>query len=408
MKKLSILIFLLILTMVGYSQDSSSSEKEMKEKPQVNMVWLPVIASSPANGWMFGVAPAANWVMGDPQTTSISNVLASLIYTTQKQLLFTFKGTQYFDGDKYSTLLDWRYFDTSQPTFGLGTGPQSAKLVSSGLEYEDGLVSQGIDEAQFMAFKFLRLHQTFLLRSGKSRFFYGLGYHYDKHFDIDDALLNLDTVPPAITSHYAYSQTHGFDTDKYTLSGASLNALYDSRDNTINPYGGWYAFARFKYNPTWLGSTKNSTELWTEFRDYFSISEKRPRNILALWLYGSFNLSGELPYLDLPALGWDQYGRSGRAYPQGRFRGQQIVYGELEWRFPLQKDHDKWGGVLFFNTNSASNKDADIPLFEYVNIGYGLGIRYMVNEQSRTNICLDYGFGDYGASGFYLSVNEAF
>jgi len=31
---------------------------------------------------------------------------------------------------------DWRFFITSQPTFGLGTGPQSAKLLGTGIEYD--------------------------------------------------------------------------------------------------------------------------------------------------------------------------------------------------------------------------------------------------------------------------------
>ncbi len=403
MKKILTALFICLVAITSYAQDDTP-----KEKPKVNIAWIPVLSSNPANGFMIGVAPAANWIMGDPETTSISNVLASAVYTTQKQLLFTFKGTQYFDGDRISTLLDWRYFDTSQPTFGLGTGPQSSKLVSSGVEYEDGLFTQEIDEAQFMAFKFIRLHQTALVRAGDSRVFYGLGYHYDKHYNINDKLLDLEADPPSATSHYLYSEKYGFNPEQYTLSGASLNLLFDSRDNTINPYDGWYAFARFKYNPDWLGSTKSSSELWTEFRDYFALSQTRDRHILGIWLYGNFNLSGELPYLDLPALGWDQYGRSGRAYPQGRFRGQNIVYGELEWRFPLLKNNEKWGGVAFFNTNSASNTDADIKLFDYLNIGYGAGVRYMLNEKSRTNLCLDFAVGDYGASGFYLSVNEVF
>lgn len=169
-----------------------------------------------------------------------------------------------------------------------------------------------------------------------------------------------------------------------------------------------YGLVTLKANPKWLGSSKNSSTLWAEYRTYFNLKKERPRNILGLWLYGNFQLGGHLPYLDLPAQGWDQYGRSGRAYPQGRFRGESVLYGETEWRFPLQKDKNKWGGVLFLNATSATNTDADINMLKYINTGYGLGLRYMINEKSRTNICLDYGFGNYGSHGFYLSVNEVF
>jgi len=115
-----------------------------------------------------------------------------------------------------------------------------------------------------------------------------------------------------------------------------------------------------------------------------------------------------VPYLDLPAVGWDQFGRSGRAYPQGRFRGQDINYFEAEYRVPLQKNKDTFGAVAFVNGTTASNRDAGQGLYEYVNPGAGVGLRIMINKAARTNLALDYAWGSYGASGFYLSVNEAF
>lgn len=384
------------------------AQEASAEKPKPKVIWLPVIASSPANGFMLGVAPTLNWQTGDPQTTSYSSMLGSLIYTTQKQFLFTLKGTVFFDGNSAILMQDVRFFKTSQPTYGLGTGPASSKLASSGFEYDDGKFSNGISTNQMIKFNFLRIHETYFKRVGVNKSYLGLGYHLDLHNKINDQILELDASPPTITSHYAYSTKYGFNPEKYTLSGISANYLYDSRDNTVNPYKGMYALATLKFNPKWLGSSSSSSTLWTEFRKYFSVSETRPRNIVGLWLYGNFELGGHLPYLDLPALGWDQFGRSGRAYPQGRFRGQSVLYGETEWRFPLQKDKDKLGGVVFLNAVSSINKDADIRMFEYINLGYGLGLRYMLNEASKTNLCLDFGFGNYGSKGFYLSVNEAF
>jgi outer membrane protein assembly factor BamA len=303
---------------------------------------------------------------------------------------------------------DLRYFNTSQPTFGLGTGPNSAKLVSSGFKFDDGSISNGINEAQMMKFQYFRLHETFFKRINDSKMYLGIGYHLDIHYKIDDQLLSLDSLPSTITSHYAYSTKNGFNPDKYTLSGLSANFLYDTRDNTVSPYKGFYSLATLKFNPSFLGSTKRSSTLWAEARKYISLSKVRVRNVLGIWAYGNFQLGGNLPYMDLPALGWDQYGRSSRAYTQGRFRGQSLLYTEGEWRFPLQKNKDKLGGVLFLNATTASNSDANIQMFDYVNIGYGFGLRYMLNEKSRTNLCLDFGFGNYEAKGFYLSVNEVF
>lgn len=398
----SVIFLLLLIASTVQAQQTSA------EKTKSKIIWLPVIASSPANGFMFGVAPTLNWQNGDPQKTSYSSLLGSLIYTTKKQFLFTLKGTVFFDANSAILMQDVRYFKTSQPTYGLGTGPESSKLANTGFEYEDSKFSNGIRGSQMIKFNFFRIHETYFKRIGEGKSYLGLGYHLDIHSKIKDQLLDLTASPPTITSHYAYNTKYRFNTDKYTLSGLSANYLYDSRDNTVNPYKGIYALATLKLNPKWLGSSKYSSTLWTEFRKYFNVSEAHPRNIVGLWLYGNFELGGHLPYLDLPALGWDQFGRSGRAYPQGRFRGQSILYGEVEWRFPLQKDKEKWGGVIFLNSTTATNKDADIKTLEYVNIGYGLGLRYMLNEVSRTNLCLDFGFGNYGSKGFYLSVNEAF
>ncbi len=42
------------------------------------------------------------------------------------------------------------------------TGPQSKKLADTGFEYEDGMFSEAIDDAQLMEFKYLRFHETVL------------------------------------------------------------------------------------------------------------------------------------------------------------------------------------------------------------------------------------------------------
>ena len=64
-----------------------------------------------------------------------------------------------------------------------------------------------------------------------------------------------------------------------------------------------------------------------------------------------------MPYLILPALSYDQRGRSGRGYTQGRFRGTNLVYSEAEYRFPISACGGIIGGVVFANLTTASNTD---------------------------------------------------
>ena len=404
--KFKIITLILVLTAIL----SFASEKQKKEKSdkKVSIIPLPAIAYNPTSGWLLGVAPGASWFMGSPDNTSISSGLGTLIYTTKKQFLFTAKTNVFLDNDSWNLMGDWRYFITSQPTYGLGTGPQSGKPVGSGIDFGNGNFSQPIPDAQMMNFNYLRFHETFLKRIADTRYFLGLGYHLDIHSGIKDNLLDLDTIPPVITSHFGYQTLKGFSTEKYTTSGISLNALLDSRDNAINPYSGRYVFANIRLNPKFLGSSKSSSILWLEYRDYVHLDKERPRHLVGFWTYGWFVTSGDVPYLDLPALGWDQFGRSGRAYTQGRFRGEDLLYGEVEYRFPIQKNKETFGGVLFFNTTTAANRNAGIQLFKYLDYAYGAGLRVMINKKTRANLSLDYAFGKYGAGGFYFGINEVF
>ncbi|WP_119845231.1 BamA/TamA family outer membrane protein [Reichenbachiella sp. MSK19-1] len=407
MRILYTLFLLLTMTTVLHASDGDSTTT--KKDGKLSIIPLPAIASNPTNGWMFGLAPGASWYMGDPETTHISSGLGTIIYTTKKQWIITAKTNMFLANDSWNLLGDWRYFITSQPTYGLGTGPQSAKPTNPGsITYDPSLFSSPIPDEQMMDFHYLRIHETVLKRYQSTRFYFGLGYHLDIHAQIEDRLLDLDSIPPVITSHYAYSRSKDFSPEKYTTSGISLNTLYDSRDNAINPYHGRYAFVNLRVNPAFLGSDQSSSLLWMEYRDYFNLSQKRPRHMIAVWTYGWFVTSGNVPYLDLPAVGWDQFGRSGRAYTQGRFRGEDLVYGEIEYRVPLQRNKETFGAVVFVNTTTASYRDGDISLFEYLDFGFGTGLRVMINKKSRANLNLDIAWGEGGASGFYFGINEAF
>lgn len=135
--------------------------------------------------------------------------------------------------------------------------------------------------------------------------------------------------------------------------------------------------------------------------------KKTPRNLIAFWVFGDFNLTGDLPYLTLPTIGGDQRARSGRGYVNGRYRGKHMVYAEAEWRFPISPCSKILGGVIFVNATTTDNPSRDIALFQYVRPAVGFGIRLMVNKYFRTNINLDFAIG-HNTKGFYFSGQETF
>ena len=399
-------LFLLNATS-ALSQQPVRPKLVKSKKKNFRIIPLPAVGATPTTGFAIGVAPGAYWHVGNSDSTSESNALGTLIFTSKKQILSTLKGITYFDKDQWYLLTDMRFFVTSQPTYGLGTGPQSSKPIGGSVSFPDYPFNP-ILSSQMMKFNYLRVHNTLMRRHKKTRLFYGLGYQLDYHFKIDDQLLDLDTFPPTYTSHFLYSELKGFDRERYTTSGITFNILQDSRDNAANPYSGYYAFINLRVNPVFLGSSKNSGLLWMEYRNYFNLSQKRLRHLIGIWLYGWFQTWGDLPYLDLPAVGWDQFGRSGRAYVQGRFRGQDIIYTEVEYRVPLQRNKDTFGAVVFVNATTASNRNAGISLYDYMDFGYGVGLRLNLFKNSRANVTIDYAWGEYGAQGIYFGLNEAF
>jgi outer membrane protein assembly factor BamA len=389
----------------GAMTSGEGDAKEKKEK-KVDINILPVVAANPTVGVLFGVLPGVNWNMGTEADTRNSTALIGIYYTTNEQLFASLRSNAFTKGDGYNLLTDIRFNLNSQPTYGLGSIVDRSEIVGSDEPASDNYGAY--TGQQMMAFNNFRFYETVQKRHKETNLFYGIGYHLDIFWAIDDKKLDLDTVPQKVTQHYRYQTLKGMDTERYTQSGLSANVTLDSRDNVVNPYVGQLAAISWRAFPEFLGSTVDASQLWVEYRTYINLKKDRPRNLLALWTHGWFVTSGTSPYLALPAIGWDMFARSGRPYTQGRIRGEDMVYAEAEWRFPLQREKDKWGGVLFCNATTASSRTEDINLFDNVVPGYGAGLRFLINEKKRVNLGLDYGFGVNGAQGLFVNLNEYF
>lgn len=366
-----------------------------------NLSLLPVIGYSPANGFVIGAAVSVTEFMGNPKNTNLSSALINISLTTKSQVLLNLKYDLYLPHNKWYISGDNRLLLFNQPTYGLGIyglQGQSYKFSWNGLD-----VSRS-DSAQPMKFNYVRFYETVLRKVAKN-WYTGLGLMIDDDFKINDQSLHLDS-PVHLTSHYNYSKAYGFDTAHYSANGLALHVMHDSRDNPIDPYKGNYLHMAFRFNPVAFGSTQSSTMLYYEYRTYLNVNKSIPRNLIAFWFWGVSVTSGKMPYLELPSITWDTYNRSGRGYIQGRFRGDNMVYGESEYRFRISKN-DLFGGVVFVNCTTASNPFTHQSVFNSLAPGYGAGLRILMNKNDRTNICIDYGRGD-GFSGIYFNIREAF
>jgi outer membrane protein assembly factor BamA len=368
------------------------------------LLLLPIIGSNPATGFMFGVGGQYAFKLG-ADDTRYSMLSGSAQFTTKKQALFLLKNNIYTKNNNIFFTGDWRYLVYSQSTYGLGTDAPEGGI----LDYQFNLAGSETNEdslTQPLEFNFFRFYQSASLRIKKD-FYLGVGYFLDYYFNIVDEKLSLDPADPLITSHYAYSVYYKFNERKYYSSALNVNLILDTRDNMLNPYKGHFLMVSWNGAMEWLGNRDNANFFSVEWRSFHPFSQKNPRHLIGFWLLGNFSPEGKYPYLILPATAYDQRSRSARGYTQGRFRGNSLVYGEAEYRFPISQCNGLWGGVLFVNATTATNPLQSLDLFESIKPGYGLGLRLMVDKKTRTNLAIDFGFGDK-SSGFYLAASETF
>jgi outer membrane protein assembly factor BamA len=345
----------------------------------------PVISYNPASGFGVGFAGNIAFFEGFPQTTSISSVVASLIVTTKKQLLFNGKFDIATADNRWMLHGDNRVYLTSQDTYGLGTSTTP----------EDRINAQ---------YNFLRFYETGYRRVYR-RLYVGGGFLYNLHSDVKPADESATAWPGS--PYVTYSEARGFDLDSQSAAGASASVLVDTRDSAINPSRG--AFASLEYQAFFegfLGGTSSWQQLNVETRTYFRLTADA-RHRLAVWLFGDLVTGGEAPYFDLPATSMDTYGRGGRGYVQGRYRGQHLAYGELEYRWTVKRN-GLLGIVAFVNTETLSDEDAGEDLFHSFATGAGIGLRLMMNKRSRTNLAFDVGRGNDGDLRIYFGIQEAF
>jgi hypothetical protein len=365
----------------------------------------PFVGYNPAYGFLIGVGSTMGIYLGDLATTPVSSVCAAINLTTANQTIITVRSNIITNTSKYILRGDWRYLVFSQPTYGLGTGIKMH--TNRGIIFNDGGSTASLPpDAEPLNYDYIRLYETFYFRV-INKWYFGIGYCLDAYSNIVDHN-NVDSVPPQNTSHYKYSSEHGFNPEKYTMSGLSLEVLLDSRNNSIRPTKGYLANIAFRPNFDFLGSNKNSLMLNTEFRTYISFSKRRPDHLIGFWYLGQFCEKGTVPYLGLPALCWDMYNRAGRGYIQGSIRGVNFVYGETEWRFPISPYSGILGGCAFVNITTASSDDSSRKLFENWDPAMGVGLRIMFSRETLSNLCIDFGFGADGTKGIFFNLNETF
>ena len=347
-----------------------------KKTGKLHISTLPVVGYTLQTGFAGVISANFAFYTSNHSEANLSSVLTSITYSQYQQIIFPLQADIWTKGNKYNIIADWRFLKYPSFTYGLGGGT-------------------ALDSGYSIDYSYLRFHQAVLKTIAKD-FYLGLGVDLDYFWNIRE----IDPPPGKATDF----QTYGL-TPTETASGISLHFLYDSRRNQMNPENGGYASISYRPNFNFLGSDANWQSLLFDLRRYIRFPNST-HNVLALWNYDWITTGGgNPPYLLLPSTGWDAYSNTARGYIQGRYRSKNMLYLESEYRFGLTPN-GLLGAVVFANAQSFS--EPATGRFEYIAPGYGAGIRISLNKFSRTNLCVDYGWGRNGQGGFFANLGEVF
>lgn len=363
------------------SFNTSGPHLENDPDKSVYFSFLPISSSSvPGGGHALITSTSAGFYMGDHSTTNISNVVFTPYFNFTGRFGLPLRSNIWLKDNKWFVQGDTRFLVYPQFTWGLGGNPAA-------------------DNKLMVNYKYIRFYQS-ALRQVTPYFFAGLGYNMDYHMQIDVDNKTGGDANLQKFSGYAF----GTGSASTLSSGISLNLLYDTRNNSLNPLPGCYSNLVYRYNSPVLGGNTRWQSLYLDMRKYIPLTHTNQQNMLAIWSYYWTTLDKGVPYLDLPSIGWDFYNRSGRGIQQNRYRGEALAYLEAEYRRDITRN-GLVGFVLFANATSVSEQNS--RQFKYLHPAGGGGLRLKFNKGSNTNIALDYGVSK-GNSSFILGLGEAF
>lgn len=351
----------------------------VKKKFQVSV--LPTAGYTLQTGWTGVLSANIGFKQSELPEQKISTINTSINYSEYRQIILPIYASFWSKGNTWNLISDIKFMKYPSSIYGLGL-PTISEEANSNTPYS-------ID------YFFIKFHETIMF-SLKKNLFLGGGYFYDQFWNIKTLGITNASLNEAIQQKLG---------TKEVASGINLRMFYDSRLNQINPSQGFYANMVYRPNFKILGSSINWATLQVDVRKYFTFP-KNSENTLAFWGFAWMN-TGENPasYLLLPSNGWDDQYNTGRGYIQGRFRGKNMFYYENEYRFKILKN-GLLGGVVFGNAQTFSGDLSQD--FKKIIIGYGFGLRLKLNKFSKTNLCVDYGFGKDNSRGFFVNLGEVF
>lgn len=331
---------------------------------------LPVVSYSSITDWLFGLTKINSFRIGakDQSDTTIqpSTITALAYLTLNSQYKFVLSSKLMFGENKYISATEFMMIDFPEIYFGIGNNTKSS-------------------DSCLIASKNVALNQSFAYKLTK-KWYIGAKYSFNNYLEVDtigsDVICNIDVSD--------LPENEGIQ------SGFGIKVLRETRDNRFNARKGSYLHFEYMNFGSWIGSKFNYQSFILEYNKYITPIKGLT---IASQIYTEAKF-GDVPIQSLARMGGsDQM----RGIYDGRFRDHTMITTQVELRFPLF-----WifGGTVFTGLGEVA-PDYGAYTWEGIKWTYGVGLRLMVYEATRTNLRFDVGFFEKRPL-FFFTFSEAF
>jgi hypothetical protein len=335
-------------------------------KPQF-MIY-PVVAYSPETSFELGFNSLyVRYAKGDTNNR-LSEINAFVFYTLENQFGGFFEHAIYSDKNKWFLLGKLKFQSFPLSYYGIGPSTPSIKL------------------ARVDAFQ-TQIKERILRKVYKSIY---AGLEFDlQHFG------NVSFNDFNSSSTYTKPLGHTGSTN----FGIGSGILLDNRHNVLNVRHGVFTELAFIHYDQKFGSQFNFTSIFSDFRYFHPINK---RNVLAFQYIGQFTL-GKPPFNQMALMGGEMMMRG---YYTGRYRDQNLIAFQTEYRMLPLKFAKRFGASFFASAGTVSSKISYLKTKKLVYAG-GAGIRFLLFRKKDVWTRLDFAITEEG-HGFYLFIGEAF
>nr|WP_293837055.1 BamA/TamA family outer membrane protein [uncultured Arsenicibacter sp.] len=335
---------------------------------QLSIRFYPTLGYAPETSVELGLSSMLLYQAKNDTLNRLSEVTAFTFFTLESQYGIWLDNFIYGDKDKWALIGRTRF--QRFPLLYYGEGPQTSGK------------NPAVVDAMYV-----QARQRFLKRIAPNLF---IGPQADFQF-----LYNTSFGQPQDGPHYPLPLGSAGSINL----GLGLSLVYDQRHNALNVRKGLFSELSFLSYRKGAGSDYSFDGITIDTRIYRPVNR---RNVLAGQLFGSF-LRGTVPFNMKSLLGGDMIMRG---YYQGRFRDNNLVAAQLEYRMLPFGFSKRVGGTIFAAAGAVAPKPVELIPRRFVVSG-GVGLRYLMFPKKDIFIRGDIGVTREGV-GFYIITGEAF